>query len=391
MKQLKLVLMVCVTMLFVATSCEKDEKKINVGLEISVPGDVGATLTSISHVELLNKDNGNAINLESPTLENLEAISLRPGIYDITIKALGLNDKKEEVTLVGSSRNVPVSQATSSIKVLLYPRLKGGFVIKEIFYSGATNDKTGKQQKNGADYIIIVNNSDEVLYADSLTFVGTAALTSSADAKYDAALPGKVFADFMFMIPGKGKDHPVQPGEELVLCSEAKNHNELSSQIPDLSKKANFEWYEPNDRFELTDNPAVPNLEILFKTSWSITALHMRGNHSYFILKLPVSKEVLFDKYAELIPYANPSFAPVLRPFIPTEWISDGVELASGENITHKALPETVDLTHTYCSEMRKGYTVQRKELYSKDGRKVYKDDNNSMEDFNRDQPSSLL
>lgn len=106
---------------------------------------------------------------------------------------------------------------------------------------------------------------------------------------------------------------------------------------------------------------------------------------------MPVSLEKLRSDYSNLTPFPNPSVEPVLRPLIPDTWISDAVELSSSATIGMKALPVSVDRTHTYCSEIRKGYTIQRKIKYEMKGRNVYLDTNSSEGDFERDKLSSLL
>ncbi|MDO4672091.1 MAG: DUF4876 domain-containing protein, partial [Porphyromonadaceae bacterium] len=77
--------------------------------------------------------------------------------------------------------------------------------------------------------------------------------------------------------------------------------------------------------------------------------------------------------------------------YIPDSMILDGIEQSDGETIVQKVLPSSVDLTHTFISEMGKGLTIQRK-IASKVGDIVIlQDTNDSMNDFLRDQPSSLL
>ncbi len=345
-------------------------------------------INKLSNIALMlsNKETGKKIVLENLKSDERVQEIIPLGIYDIT--AQGSLNKQQYI--FGQS-DVTIDKSTKTIIInLLQNNTSKGLLIREIFYSGATKTK-GKGSYTFAHYVVLNNNSDETLYADSLVFVGTASNTKIAADKYRSYLPKAVVADFAFMIPGNGKSHPVKPGQDLVICMEAKNHNEIASNAPNLARKAHFEWFEPNDIYQLTDNPKVPNMEILFKTSRTITALHMRGYVSYFIFKLTKSKERLFKENAAMFPYPNPKVPPVLRPIIPAEWILDGVELFDQAGGITKALPATVDKTHTFCSETGKGYTIQRKVAMTVKGRKVYRDTNDSMSDFERDKPSSLL
>lgn len=53
--------------------------------------------------------------------------------------------------------------------------------------------------------------------------------------------------DFIFVIPGSGQDHPVQPGESLLLALDASNHTEANPNSFDLSV-ADFEFYDESIR-----------------------------------------------------------------------------------------------------------------------------------------------
>lgn len=337
-------------------------------------------------LKLLNKDTGKEIQVTGINSDKSTEELIPYGVYDITAEG----SLKTTYTYTALLSDVAVTSETKNIVMdMLLSHMGSTFVIREIFYSGATNNKT-KKNYNFAHYLVFHNNSDETLYADKLVFVGTASNTAIPSDKYREYLPNEVVADFAFMIPGDGTKYPVEPGKQIVICMEAKNHNEIASNAPDLSKKADFEWYEPNDKYQLTDNPDVPNMEIIFKTSASITSLHVSGLTSYFIFKLNMSKEELFEKHAKMFPYNNPKFPPIKRPVIPTSWILDGVELFKTENGITKALPSSVDKTHTFCSATGKGFTIQRKTT-NKDNRVVCVDTNDSKNDFERDKPSSLL
>lgn len=364
---------------------EIPENTVVVNFSFRMPEGDKNILDNIS-LKILNKDTGKEIQITGIKGDKKVEELIPYGVYDIMAEG----SVKTTYTYTALLSNVAITPKNDNIVMdMLLSHTGSTFVISEIFYSGATNDKT-KKSYNFAHYLILRNNSDVTLYADKLVFVGTASNTKIPSDKYREYLPNEVVADFAFMIPGDGTKYPVEPGKEIVICMEAKNHNEIASNAPDLSKKANFEWFEPNDLYQLTDNPDVPNMEIIFKTSRTITALHSRGFTSYFIFKLNMSKDELFEKHAKMFPYPNPTIPPVKRPVIPSSWILDGVELFNAENGITKALPSSVDKSHTFCSETGQGFTIQRKTT-NKDNRVVCVDTNDSKNDFERDKPSSLL
>ncbi len=391
MKKMKLSILSLMVLCLVITSCKKDDKVIEpveVKVTFTLPQGLSYTLKEIS-LKITNKETGESLEKKKLSYGKVHVIPLKPGVYNISANTT-IEEGGKNMNFSAIASDFSVGMKSAEVALLLLPQIKGGFVIRELFYSGGVHDVTSKPYKTGADYVIIVNNSDRILYADSLVFAGTASNTAIDDERYRKHLP-EIGVQFMFMVPGDGKTYPVKPGEEFVICSEAKNHNEVSKMVPDLSKKAKFEWFEPNDNFQLTDNPAVKNMEILYKTSMSITALHIRGNTSYFIFKMPMSMEKLMEEHAREIALNNPSMPPIKCPFIPDAWVSDAVELSNGETINAKALPASVDVSFTFCSEMRKGYTIQRKLYYTVADRNVYVDNNDSANDFLKDLPSSIL
>ena len=334
------------------------------------------------NVEVKNKDTGVTKTFSLKGDKEMK-VSLPGGIYDI-----GATAKISDVEFRAHLSDFSI-KADTEITLDMYPVPHGSFVIRELFYSGATTTK-GKKYLH-CDYVILTNNSDKTLYADGLSFMGTGQNTKLAsDEQYSKVLPA-VVAEFIFTIPGSGKDVPVPPGGDIVLAMEAKNHTETSTQAADLSKHANFEWFEPNERFQLTDNPNVPNMKIDFKESQTITKLHVGGYKSYCLIRMP--KPINEVMVQDTIMYKAPNPKVPARPYpkIPMEWILDGVELFDGPNIITKALPSAVDKSHTYVTEKYKGYVVTRKVDYIVGDRKVYADTNDSKRDFERDQASSLL
>ncbi len=335
---------------------------------------------------LTNKNTGEVKKTEHLQSDASAQLTIPFGIYDIEAKGKAYFTGKE-TTFSGQLVNQSIDAGSGELHIGMQPELLGDFVIREMCYGGAPMTDSHQVYRFGC-YVAIHNNTDHVLYADSLVWAGTAANTNIPQDVFRPLLPQGVVVECAFMIPGNGKSHPVKPGEDFIICMEAKNHNLVAPKLPDMSRWANFEWYEPNDRFQLTDNPLVPNMDILYKLSWSITPIHMRGFESYFIFKLPKSKEKFLEENIKTFTFKAGNSR--VYPVIPTEWIIDGVELYSQKEGCTKALPASVDKSHTFCTP-RLGYTIQRKVARTAQGRKIYRDTNDSMNDFERDVRSSLL
>lgn len=377
-------------------SCSKDDKGGGSAIDTESPVSIHLNISDKTIVpdhiqlEVLNTETGQKKDFKYAEQISSLKISLLPGVYTFTVSATS-NTGTKVFNLIGKKENVSIVKGENAVTLdLLLQKSSSGFVFKEMAYAGFTENETNKAYI-WASYFIIHNNSTETLYADSLVFGVSAGNTKlpSVNENIVKRLPA-VGASSLLMIPGNGKSVAVGPGKDLVVALLAKNHHSVSDNAPDLSG-ADFEWGENTEVYPLEDNPQVPNLVSLHKESRSFTMLHMRGLTSYFIFKLDRPYKEFLKTFGHEDKYPNPTVPPVMRPYIPDSMILDGIEQSDGETIVQKVLPSSVDLTHTFISEMGKGLTIQRK-IASKVGDIVIlQDTNDSMNDFLRDQPSSLL
>lgn len=172
-------------------------------------------------------------------------------------------------------------------------------VISEVFYIGTWTDASERTylddgekvtekipaQKYGQNdsYIRIANPTNEVKYLDGLA-LGICSLNPAQSLSFktpsDDFTKDKVGVSHLVMFPGSGKDHPIKPGEGILLAAAAQNHklefviqSEDEDSRPgnpnsfDLSK-ADWEWlserYTEADRIDYftyrLDNKQVKNM-----------------------------------------------------------------------------------------------------------------------------------
>lgn len=163
----------------------------------------------------------------------------------------------------------------------------GELVIEEVYFTGSVIESSDSSDDD--QYIRLTNNSDHTVYADGILFVTNfiSGTKSSVGAYYEyPELEDGLAVTDMYQIPGNGTDVPVEPGKSLILALAAQNYKAENANSFDLSK-ADFEFYDENDFLPDTDNPDVPNLNIWFKSSATITTLHKRGFESYAIVLPP--------------------------------------------------------------------------------------------------------
>lgn len=291
--------------------------------------------------------------------------------------SIEVNTINENVQLVENNSN--------QINLLLNVSTgKEGFVISEIFFRG-TQTPNGKAYF-ADQYIKITNNTNELMYADSLVIMESA-FTNGVKHKYIKDYRNEGFAaGAIYMIPGKGKDVPVKPGETLLLALNGKNHKSVNANSFDLSN-ANFEFYDVStNNYKDEQNANVKDLERIFTTSASILVLNMRGNKAYAIGKIQGTiKDFLKNNYYEA-QYNNDVNGKLMTNksyFLPSAWIIDAVNVDMKDNPHDwNIIPVSMDNGFTYCSDNAKdksgiGTAVVRK---MKNGK--YVDTNNSSEDF---------
>jgi len=315
--------------------------------------------------------------------------------------------KTQDVKVQGSRQNVMVQNGNVVLEMEVYvqnPNAEGNFVIAEIFLGGTLNATTGKQY-NGDQYVRIYNNSSKTLYADGLIFMESAYMTNLKFDYNPDIMDEAMVLQALAMVPGDGDDYPVLPGESFILCDNAINHTEGNSNSLDLSG-ADFEWYTiSNSASNLdVDNPAVPNLELLYCYTNSIWILGRQGNRAYAIGRLPegMTAEQYLSGYApHTYNYVLPTgkVSPDVSRYkkFGNNWILDAVNVSPKNKYVWNLTSPALDMGYTYIGENSTiaeniGKAIVRKVSYTaEDGRKVLQDTNNSTVDFIPSVKATLL
>ena len=278
---------------------------------------------------------------------------------------------------------------------------KDDFIFEEIFFTG-TRRASGSSYI-GDTYFKIYNNTDHVLYADGLAiceskFKSTQFYTYTPDIRQD-----EMTVHAIYVIPGNGTEHPVAPGESLVICDTGIDHRISNPNSFDLSD-ADFEWYDESTNPSHTDidSPTVPNLDKWYCYTLTVFVPHNRGFSSFALARIPIGKEAYLSDYYydyEYTIYVPAGTFPMSGSAyrLPNEWIVDGVNCSVETDRQWNVLPPSIDAGWTHCGAMdsdenRFFKSIRRKMLYlTDDGIKVLKDTNNSTADFNPDCVPSLV
>lgn len=405
---LKSIMMVA-AMAMCLTSCKSDDPtpviatttvslEVPANLENPALSNAKATLTNVETQKVTTVDGAAFVkdgNGYSIACNNLEAGTYNvkvTGHLDFTLKGVA-GQKDFEVNVA----NVAISENSHNVKLTVSTfTAQGGFVISEIFFTGS---KTPEDKSySGDQYIIITNNSDVTLYADSIAVLESNFLTTDKQDYTPDIMSTHFSVQACYMIPGTGKSVPVEPGKSLTLAVNAINHKTEQPNSIDLSG-ADFEFFDVTSNPNFTDvDGAAPNLDKWFCYTATIYQFHSRGFNSMAIAKMKTGKEDWLTNYVYdatyLFVFGDFSKEMTKKGIykVPNEWILDGVNLSVESVRQWNVLDASIDAGWTYCGKVDKDETRFNKSVIRKqDANGKYIDTNNSSNDFIPEAPASLF
>ena len=387
---------------FAFTSCDDDEvaKKYEVKVTVSADGADLASLQDLS-VKCMNQSG----NVEASTSETEYIYKLVAGTY--TVQGSASND---EFNFLGEETFTIADQDMAvSLKLTPAPKAKSGLIFKEIYYTGVPS----YYFKDG--FYELVNNSDEVQYLDGILFTQIDRGYGDEGSNWMDSLGNKPkdfypLDGYVFQFPGSGKDYPVEPGQSIVIASQAYNHGSTGTDPRELTDEdaespagdlstADWELNIPSKPTNY-DNPNVPSLNIVWSNATTICFFGVFG--------FPLCIAQVPEGYASVEEFVNDSInynsyaggQPKLC--IPTSAVIDAVDVQRhGESKIVKVFWPTEDAGYTYAtgadpsdpeystdfeswiSPSYTGKSVRRKcTMVTESGRAYFKDTNNSTEDF---------
>jgi len=356
-------------------------------LIIDMPTNLTDAAVTSEQIEVKDVSTGRKV-----TYSSREDLQLMSGLYDIGYDAeVTLNDTSHHVSAYRQS--ITIEAEGDDVILQAYENIANDdFIIQEIFFTG-TLQASGNQYY-GDDYVKLYNNTDHVLYADGITFLESKFVTTMKFDYTPDIMNDAMTVQALYTIPGSGTDYPVQPGESLLLADTGIDHRVANPNSFDLSG-ADWEWYDVSTKPAHLDidGPLVPNLDKWYCYTLSFFILHNRGFRAWAIARIPIDKEEYLANYRYkynyviVVPAGTYPMSQTAYK-VPNEWIVDAVNCSVEADREWNVTSPALDRGWTYCGTMdhdktRYFHSVRRKFLYMKDGRAVFKDTNNSSEDFN--------
>jgi len=429
MKKSLLPLLACFIVFFAA--CKKnvlDEvQPVQATFQLSFDAntkDLGLAFTN-TEITLTNKMDGTINKAKADKDGKVVFGSIAPGNYSavasLTVKAADYSSITGSYTaqdiVFNGSLEASVTSTSGNLAITLKSGTLGNWVIKQVYYGGssASNGAVFRDQ-----FIEVFNNSNEVLYADSLyialvygknTRVSSVDVTqsiyqSNGQLNWASAIgmnSSKPNEDFIYlksilMIPGTGKQYPVQPGNSIIIAQNAQNHKgaytgtdgkTITVKNPELTidlSKADFETYYGdvpgiNQLASDSDNPIVPNVKVLMTDDRDMI-LNSNGYEAIAIFKI--------DDAAKLAAFPSPetkavSSATIYYKQLPNNLVIDAVDIThtTASSRAAKRIPDALDAGFTFTlGGSYSSQSVIRKTSTTAGGRRILKDTNNSTADF---------
>lgn len=390
----KLLAIIPLAALLVMGACKKDDDDVasynTLTVTLSYPDGITQADIVAASVTATNVQTGARTQLAEESA-GMFTVKLIGGEYTISASATTSDTKR-----LNARRSISLYKDATLDVELNVALLKEGFVFKEVYYNMVkVNNKPYMQDQ----FFEIYNNSDQVQYLDNCILArlqGTQGVKGVTDwvTSENGTEIMNIYAleSYVVAFVGNGTEYPVNPRESVLIAATAINHNaETGGVSPVDLTNADYE-VNISDYKSDTDNPAVPDMTIVAKSS-SATAtffgLPYTGN-ALILAQLPAG--MTMDSYINdrsnyrTIPWQTVNTYEFLT--VPQEYVIDGINIVnSNESKRIVRLRPEVDNGMVYMTTDYAGKSIRRKvSEITPDGKVILQDTNDSSEDFLSDQ-----
>ncbi|MDD2436942.1 MAG: DUF4876 domain-containing protein [Massilibacteroides sp.] len=374
------------TLLFV-TSCSDDDddvaKNYEVSIELVTPESIALDKISDLKVVAVNVTTGSETTLS--LTDGTVKTELTAGEYNF--RASGNTDDFKLNGLINAS-----VYENKVVRLTLNIVSGNGLIFKEVYYTGVM----AYYWKDG--FYEIYNNSNEVQYLDGviLGIVDGGFGAPSPWADEDGNLPERYpMINHTVYFPGSGQEYPLEPGKSVIVATVAINHSARELTDEDTASPvdlSNADWniYIPTQASDIQVS-GIPNTLVAYST-WGLDFMPRVNGQALILAKLPEGTTVESfvanpDNYQK-----TPGTGLWNQLMIPHEYVIDGVDFVypmEGQQYKTLLATEDVGMTWVYGNDgpgteaSYSGKSIRRKVAgITEDGMVIYKDTNNSSEDF---------
>jgi len=273
-------------------------------------------------------------------------------------------------------------------------------IIRQVYFGGGPTTEGANWNRD--QFIEVFNNSDRIVYLDSLIIGGLAPTNGwNANPNHNTWTEVGLVAFFgsMWMVPGSGTCHPLLPGEGVVFAPEAVDHgahprNALSGLQLNRAHFAMFNAQHHTAQTEPAEGVII--LEMLTAPAGNRFVISVTSP-AVAIARIPNMQAEWWDRMDEFHITQPGSTSQTRHWTIRPEWIIDGVDIttpdaAQGATSVIKRLPTNIDLTFTYLENGNTvGDAITRRLDRIENGRHIYQVTRNSAADFVTARPNPRL
>lgn len=375
------------------TAIENDQQSqvSNLRLEFNTNKITGFKSFEKLTVVLVELNTGKEI-LADLSEDSTKAIVAAKGSYRVTIDGIAILESGDKVGIASNSEVKLINAEDKLTLSLIAKAFANDFIIEEVFFTGVVS-KEGKGYNSGK-YFKITNNTDKTLSTGGLLILRSAFNSAIKQNNYTPEIREEAMpVGGVLYIPHEiGKE--VEPGDFIVVADMGLDHSAQVSTAFDLSG-SDYEYPNmDNPRLGQVDSPGVPNALVIYsEMNFNMFFLHNRGFESYAIARFPEGvtveswlKDYKYDYSFEFA--ANGRVVDRTHYKVPNQWILDGVNSSVQAAWEHNPIGTSVDSGYTGVGTedgdpARFGKSIRRKQLgVMENGKPLYKDTNNSTEDF---------
>ncbi len=371
--------------LFDLSNDDENAELYEVTISLAFPDGVDSS-TDISGIDVIATSSlGGTDSVKTDSL-GIATLYLEIGIYSFS--ASTSDSSFAYNTLLESQQ---ITDTTSFNLTFNATALSGGLIFKEIYFTGSSTTEDGYYYSD--QFHELYNNSDDTIYLDGLC-LGLLEPTSTkeniwADESVTDSYDHLPMNFYTWYIPGDSNDYPLAPRTSILIAQDGINHHSDpsgNSNSPVNLGDADWETYcgDINDG-EDADAAGVPNLSLLYTNTTTLKDfLHPVFGAAVIIFRLPEGTD--YDTWASKssnLSTKPESTSTKMYLQIPVDYVIDAVEIVRmDESSRYKRLPTNLDAGKIWCSDTYIGKSVRRKVKQIIDGKVVYKDTDNSTNDF---------
>lgn len=369
-------------LLLVACS-EKENVSYTVSVQLIAPE--GYTLPSEGVEVLLSNKGQGMVYAARSSASGLAVFEVEQGHYSVSAHQQVMAGYRVLI-FSGSMESASFLPGSEAVQLPLLCAESSALVIKEVYYGGCI----GREGEGYImdQYVTLYNNSAETLYLDSLC-VGMVAPSNNLESNWMKHTDMKrvPVQSMAWQFPGSGTSHPLLPGAETTIATNAVDHTGGEYQHANSVNLSKVDWGFWD--ITLADRQAItPGVKPL-KLVWQVSALDFYSlavvGPTLMVFNLPGTTAEAYIENPDNREL-EPEFPANKKRYlmIPREWVIDCVEcVANAKQMSRKRVPAFLDSGAAYIpDEMYSGQSLVRTKTTTADGRTVYRDTNNSTADL---------